>query len=157
MTMAPDEARSGHVKTTAVRGRALALALAFGRTGLLFACLAIAACSGFGQKKPEPPPPEPNAFPSNYRSQIVGLLATSLTDRADFRGALIAPPVLKPVGENQHYVVCIQLNGHNQHKEKIVVFLGGVPNIFVDAKPDQCTGAAYEPFRELEAALPAKS
>jgi len=147
--MAHDESRSRPVKAGAVRG--------FGAAGLLSVCLAIAGCSGFGESKPKPPPPEPNAYPSNYRSQVTSLLATSLTDRADFRGALIAPPALKPIGDNQHYVVCVQLNGHNQHKEKIVIFLAGIPNIFVDAKPEQCAGAAYEPFRELEAALPAKS
>jgi hypothetical protein len=77
-----------------------------------------------------------------------------VTDRSDFRGALISQPVLKPIGDNQHYVVCLQFNGRSQIKSKVAIYLGGQMNEFIDSEPAQCSDAAYQPFKELEAALP---
>jgi hypothetical protein len=135
------------------------------RAGLicLLAALALAGCSGgslFGGPKRDQPPPivDANAYPSDYRRQIATMLATLLKDRADFRGALIAPPELKPVaqGSTPHYVVCVQLSVHSQPRTKVAVFLGGSPTQFVDATPEQCAGAAYQSFTELELETPQK-
>lgn len=93
-------------------------------------------------------------YPANYKNQIAGLLMTNLTQNADYRNSLISPPVMKPVGQNQHYVACVQLNGFNQHKEKAVIYFAGNINQFVDATPDECAGAAYEPFTELAKLAP---
>src|ERR1700688_3561834 len=54
-------------------------------------------------------------------------------DRPHFRNSLIGAPMLKQVGAGEHYIVCVQLNGHNQHKEKVVIYLGTTINQFVDA------------------------
>lgn len=119
-----------------------------------------AGCSGFGGPKTQQaavPPPDPNAFPANYRIQIARFLATQLTDRADFRGALISPPVLKPVGDSQHYVVCLQFNGHTQIRNKVAIYLAGEITQFIDSKPEQCADAAYQPFKELESVTPSTS
>lgn len=99
-----------------------------------------------------------NLYPANYRMQIARLLSTLLTDRADFHGALIAPPMLKPVADssNLHYVVCVQLNGHNTQKTKVAIYLAGEPTQFIDATPEQCGDAAYQPFTELETVKPGK-
>ena len=130
-------------------------------TGLLLAA-ALAGCSGLswnlgGSNSAQTAAPvDPNLYPANYRSQVARLLATLLKDRADFYGALIAPPMLKPVAgsPNQHYVVCVQLYGHNVPRNKAVVYLAGQPTQFVDAGPQQCGDAAYQPFGELQAAKP---
>jgi hypothetical protein len=122
---------------------------------VLLASIIVAGCSWSGKPKPAETV-DPNAYPANYRTQIVTLLTTLLTDRADFRGALIAPPALKPVGQSQHYVVCLQLNGHNQHKDKVVIYLAGVPTQYIDSKPEQCADAAYQPFKELEDMTPTR-
>jgi hypothetical protein len=90
-----------------------------------------------------------NIMPTNYRDQIASFLSTTLTDNADFRNSLIAPPVLKPVGANQHYVACVQFNGHNQHKDKAIIYFAGSINQVVDATPEECGGAPYGPFPEL--------
>jgi len=120
-----------------IAGAGLALALA---------SMSVAGCGS----APKPAPViDPNAIPANYRNQIATFLMTMLTDRADFRNALIAPPALKPVGQSQHYVVCVQFNGHNQHKDKAVIYLAGAINQYVDAAPEQCADAAYQPFTEL--------
>jgi hypothetical protein len=115
---------------------------------VLLASLAAGGCST--------PKPEPalDTYPANYKSQIATFLMTVLTDRADFRNALIAAPVMKPVGNSQHYVACVQLNGHNQHKDKAVIYLIGAINQYVDATPDQCAGAPYEPYKELAPLAP---
>jgi hypothetical protein len=114
-----------------------------------------AGCSGFGGSKPAQPQPaaDPNAYPADYRNQIVIFLRQSLTDRADFRGALISAPALKPIGDGQHYMVCVQVTGRGQPKTKVAIYLAGIMTQFIDAT-DQCIGAAYLPFKELEAAIP---
>lgn len=116
---------------------------------------AVAGCSSFGGSKPAQPQPaaDPNAYPADYRTQIVAFLRQSLTDRADFRGALISAPALKPIADSQRYMVCVQVNGRGQAKIKVAIYLGGLMTQFIDAT-DQCTGVAYLPFRELEAAIP---
>ena len=122
---------------------------------LLLAAGALGACSGgfggFGKKPAPDVVVNPDPYPANYRKEVATLFATSLEDRADFRGALIAAPALKPVaaGQTLHYVVCVQLTGHNDRRTKAVVFLEGKPNQFIDATPQQCGDAAYQPFAEL--------
>lgn len=122
----------------------------------LLAAAAVSGCTAFSGSKPVKPAVDPNTYPANYRNQIVTFLLTELTDRADFHGALIAEPALKPVQQSQRYVVCLELNGHNEQKTKVTIFLAGEITQFVDAKPEQCSGAAYQPFKELEDATPSK-
>jgi hypothetical protein len=90
--------------------------------------------------------------------QVAHLLSTLLKDRADFYGAVISPPTLKPVpgSPNQHYVVCVQLNGRNVQRNKVVVYLAGQPTQFIDSGPQQCGDAAYQPFGELQTVKPEK-
>jgi hypothetical protein len=118
---------------------------------LLLASLAVAGCSN----TPKPAAvTDPNVLPTDYRNQIATYLAQIVTDRADFRNALIGSPVLRPVGASEHYIVCVQFNGHNQRKDKVVIYLGPNINQYVDASPGQCGDAAYQPFTELAAWLP---
>src|ERR1700729_3200009 len=116
---------------------------------LLLGSIAIAGCSNTA--KPEV---DANLMPTDYRNQVATYLGQVVTDRADFRNSMIGSPVLKQVGASEHYVVCVMLNGRNQHKEKVVIYLGTDINQFVDATPGQCADAAYQPFKELAALLP---
>lgn len=124
-------------------------------TALLVTAALLAACSGgfsgFGSKRAPAAVVNPDSYPAAYRQQVATLLVMNLSDRADYRGALIAAPALKPVagGQTQHYVVCLQFTGHNDRRTKAVVYLEGKPNEFVDATPEECNGAAYQPFTEL--------
>jgi hypothetical protein len=120
---------------------------------LLLAAMAVAGCSG---KSAQEAAVEPNAVPANYKIQLAVYLNEQLDDRADFQGAFIGAPTLKPVGDSQRIVVCLQFNGHNMHKDKVAVFFAGTLTQFVDAKPQQCADATYEPFRELAAMTPPK-
>jgi hypothetical protein len=130
---------------------------------VLLLAAALAGCSGLnfhlGSNSAQPAVTvDPNLYPTNYRMQIARLLATLLKDRADFYGALISQPTLKPVADspNQHYVVCVQLNGHNVQRNKVVIYLAGQPTQFIDSAPQQCSDAAYQPFTELQTVKPEK-
>jgi hypothetical protein len=120
---------------------------------LVMAAAALAGCSSFG-KPQQTAAADPNAFPTNYRNTLVAFLRQSLTDQADFRGAMISEPAIKPVEASQHYVVCVQFSPQSKIKTKAVVFLSGKMTQFVDAAPEQCGDAAYQPFKELDAANP---
>ncbi|HMG80371.1 MAG TPA: hypothetical protein VK591_16940 [Xanthobacteraceae bacterium] len=129
--------------------RDIAATIARTGTALLLASLAIAGCSNTPK-----PAADATVMPTDYRNQIATYLGLVVTDRADFRNSMIGAPVLKPVGSGEHYIVCVMLNGHNQHKEKVVIYLGTMVNQFVDATPGQCADTAYQPFKELAALLP---
>ena len=120
---------------------------------LVMAAVALGGCSA----RKEQQAVDPNALPTNYRSTLVAFLRQSLTNRADFRGAMISEPALKTVGPSQHYVVCIQFNPRSQIKTKAAVFLSGQMTQFIDAGPEQCADAVYSPFKELDAAIPSAS
>lgn len=125
------------------------------RTGsvLLAAALVLAGCSSFGKKQPTQAP-DPNAYPANYRKQIAGYLVTELKDRADFYNAVISAPALKPIGDSQRYVVCIRYNGHIPAKEKMFIYFAGALQQYIDATPDLCGDAQYQPFTELAGIVP---
>jgi hypothetical protein len=122
--------------------------------GGMAAALVSMALAGCSSTKKDVAPVDPNLYPANYRIQITEFLRQSLTTRADFRGALISPPVLKPIGDSQRYMVCLQFNGNSQIKTKVAIYFGGLLTQFIDATPDQCGDAAYQPFKELSGALP---
>ena len=116
----------------------------------------VAGCS-FNTQHPVAPTVDPNLFPQNYRKQIAVYLSQELLDRADFRGARISQPALKPVGgETPRYVVCLQFNGRSQIKNKMAIYLAGDITQFLDAGPEQCSDAVYQPFPELEQVVPEK-
>jgi hypothetical protein len=121
----------------------------------VLAAVALGGCSGFGKSKSTPVPEiDPNSYPQDYRRQIALYLMENLKDRADFRRALIAEPALKPVGQSTRYVVCLQFNGNNDRKDKVIIYLGGSLQQYVDAKPEQCGDAQFQPFPELAAKAP---
>jgi hypothetical protein len=135
------------VKLNLYRGLAAAL--------LPFLAIVVAGCE-INTKIPAAPAVDPNLYPQNYRKQIAIYLSQQLLDRADFRGTRISQPVLKPVGDTQHYIVCVQFSGHSEMKSKVAIYLAGQITQFVDSTPEQCGDAAYAPFTELEQTLPDK-
>jgi hypothetical protein len=126
------------------------------RVAAALLAVTVAGCSGFGgPKKDDVTAADPNTYPANYRTQIADFLRQSLTSRADYRGALISQPTLKTVGDNQRYVVCLQFNGNSQIKNKVAIYFAGMISQFIDSTPEQCSDAAYQPFKELGGAPPA--
>ena len=50
-------------------------------------------------------------------------------------------------------MVCVQFNGRSQIKNKVAIYLAGEITQFIDSTTaEQCGDAAYQPFKELEAA-----
>jgi hypothetical protein len=126
-----------------------------GRPGtwlLVASAIAMAGCSS--GPKPDQAASNPDVYPKDYQRQIAMYLRTELTDRADFRGAMIAEPAMRPVGSSQHYVVCLRFNGHKERKDKAVVYLDGQISQFVDSKPEQCGAAVLTPFQTLDDIIP---
>jgi hypothetical protein len=130
-------------------------------TAILAAAVTLAGCGSsgtgiFGGPKQTQPVQivDANAFPAFYKQQIATYLMNELSDRADFRNALIAPPTLKQVGDSQRYVVCLQFNGRNEHKNKVVIYFAGELQQYIDPTPEQCGDAAFQPYQELAAAQP---
>jgi hypothetical protein len=124
------------------------------RTFVVLAVAAAAAgCVGNRDTGPSIETVPPSA---NYKNQIAAYLRLNLTDREDFRGALISAPMLKPFGVNPHYLVCLRFNGRGERKDKVVVYLGPSISQYLDANPEQCGDAVFEPFKDLEDVMPAK-
>jgi hypothetical protein len=123
------------------------------RAGMILIMVA-AVLAGCSSKNQQAAAIDPNLVPANYRSALVTFLRQSLTNRADFRGAMISEPALKPVAGSQHYVVCVQFNPRSAIKTKAAVYLAGQMTQFIDATPEQCADASYQPFKELDAATP---
>jgi len=138
------DGREGSIKV-----RSASINLRAGAAAMLLS-IALAGCS----TKKDDVVVDPNLYPATYRTQLLEFLRQSLTSRPDFRGALIAPPILKQVGDNPRYIVCVQFTGNGQSKSKVAIFFAGMISQFVDASPEQCGDAAYQPFKELAGALP---
>jgi hypothetical protein len=100
---------------------------------------------------------DPNIPPANYRAEILAFLRTYLNDPTRIRSAVISEPALRSTGRDDRYAVCLRFNARKNDgqyegvRERIVFFLSGRLDTMVDAKRDQCAGAAYQPFPELEA------
>jgi hypothetical protein len=120
----------------------------------LLAATAVAACSGLSSSSNPSPENDGNVFPDQYQLKIAKYLRTELLDNADFHGAFISPLAVKPVGASHRYVACVRFNPKSKIKDKAAVFLSGSLTQFVDATPDQCGDAQYQPFRELDSVAP---
>jgi len=97
-----------------------------------------------------------NAYPAHYKADILAGMHAYLNDPTAIRDAAIAEPALKPVGNVTRYVVCVKFNPKKNAaeyagvKEIAAVFLAGRFDDFVEAPKQQCAGATYAPFPELQ-------
>ncbi len=119
-------------------------------------------CGGCAQELlPSGGPPhaseeEINIYPANYKPDILGAMHAYLNDPTGVREAGIAEPAVKSVGGNNRYVVCVRFNGKKTGnayagvKEIAAVFMAGRFDRFVDQAKEQCAGATYAPFPELQ-------
>jgi hypothetical protein len=104
-----------------------------------------------------------NAFPTNYKADIMAAMHVYLNDPTGIRDAAVSPPVLKEAGGERRYMACVKLNPKKNStdyagvRELAAVFLVGrfdhfmeIPVNQSDASKNPCVGAAYAPFPELE-------
>ncbi len=98
-----------------------------------------------------------DAYPSNYKSDILAAMHAYLNDPTGIRDGSVSPPVLKPVGGINHYVACVRFsakkngNVYDGVKEIAGVFIAGRLDHFLDPAPARplCAGVSYAPFPEL--------
>lgn len=119
--------------------------------------LILAGCSDLGHRRTEERAEGGNAYPENYRSELLAFLRTYLNDPTNVRDAAIAEPVLKDVGGRPRYVACVRFNAKNRDhkylgvKEGLALYVGGRFSQFLDSPREMCQGATYQPFPELQA------
>jgi hypothetical protein len=100
-----------------------------------------------------------NAFPRDYRPQLLGFLRSSLND-PKFRDASVSEPALKPIsGGVNRYVACVRFTdqggteAHPHIDDKLAIFFHGNLNQLIDADANQCAAVAYKPLVEPDTAL----
>jgi hypothetical protein len=99
-----------------------------------------------------------NAYPTNYRSDILAAMHAYLNDPTGIRDAAVAVPVLKPASTSlpARYMVCVRYNAKKNAtdyagvKDVAAVFLAGRFDQFVETPKELCAEATYTPFPELE-------
>jgi len=120
---------------------------------------ALAGCASFSNE----PSPEVqhanwearNVYPQSYRSEILAYMRNYLNEPGNVRDAFVSDPELRPMGLGNRYVSCVRYNlrntpgGSPPGREHIVTFVEGKLDVVREAK-DQCAGAAYAAFPELE-------
>jgi hypothetical protein len=112
--------------------------------------VAVAGCSSF-QVPPEHV--DPNIVPSKYKTEILNYLRANPGNYENTRETYLSAPVLKPFGAESRYVACLRVVGPDWRKEKMLIYFGGELNQIVDATPEICGGAAYQPYPELTTTL----
>jgi hypothetical protein len=98
-----------------------------------------------------------NAYPANYKSDILGAMHAYLDNPTGIREAAIGEPALKTKGGTTRYVVCVRFNGKkgrgNEYagtREVAAEFMAGRFNQFIENIKDLCAGTTYTPFPELQ-------
>ena len=102
-----------------------------------------------------------NAYPANYKSDILAGMHAYLDNPTGIRDAAIGEPVLKTEGGTTRYVVCLKFNAKKNRsndyagtKEIAAEFMIGRLNQFIENIKDLCTGVTYTPFPELQKLSP---
>jgi hypothetical protein len=124
------------------------------------ASLLLSACAGhlFHSESDRAADSDINAYPANYKSDILAAMHAYLNDPTGIHNAAVSAPMLKSVSGPTHYIVCLQFNAKTDNgansgpKQVAAVFLAGRFDNFIEqpAATKACAEAAYEPFPELE-------
>jgi hypothetical protein len=139
---------TGRVGSSAKEGRFRLL--------LLASPIAISACT-VGHLSGDILDDPRNPRPANYKPDILAMLRVYLNDPSQIKDAYISEPMMQSIGERRRFVVCLRLNakkGDGQYggdKEYVVIFVRGRLDQMIDAKPEQCQTAEYQPFPEAQA------
>jgi hypothetical protein len=94
--------------------------------------------------------------PANYRPEILAFMHTYLNNPVGVREAAIAEPVQRTVGGRPRYVVCLrfaerQMDGtYRDVRERGVLFINGRLDRMLPNASDECAGAVYRPFPDME-------
>jgi len=103
---------------------------------------------------------EINVYPANYKSDILAAMHAYLNDPTGIRDAAISEPALKSSGNISRYIACVRFTPKKNAKEYAgpkeiaAVFLAGRFDRFIDTPKDECAGATYVGFPELQKLSP---
>src|SRR6266853_4043296 len=116
-------------------------------TGLAAVSVAV-ALTGCGSER-EARETRINAYPDNYRPDLLAALHTYVSDPTNIRDAYISDPALKPIGTQNRYAACVRFNAKNSDgrylgsKDVLAIFVAGRFDQFVD--PSMQLGPASQP------------
>jgi hypothetical protein len=142
-----------------MRGIAARPARAFAKIGLYLGTTFLAAwLSGCAHNQPDSSGATAlNAYPTNYKSDILAAMHAYLDNPTGIRDAAIGEPALKSAGGTTRYLVCVKFNGKRGRsndyagtKEVAAEFMVGRFDQFIENIKDLCAGTAYTPFPELQ-------
>jgi hypothetical protein len=97
-----------------------------------------------------------NAYPTNYKSDILAAMHAYLNNPTGIRDAAISEPTLNWSGAVNRYVACLRftpkknVSEYGSTREIAAVFMGGRLDRFVDLPKTECTGVTYAAFPELQ-------
>ena len=125
--------------------------------GLIIMALALSACAG-GHHRTDEAGEGVNAYPTNYKTDILAAMRVYLSDPTAIRDASISEPVLKPASLTMpsRYMLCLRFNPkktatvYEGMREVAAVFVAGRFDQFIETPKDICAGVTYAPFPELE-------
>jgi hypothetical protein len=127
--------------------------------GLIIVALALSACAGGRHRTDEAGGDEGvNAYPTNYKTDILAAMRVYLSDPTAIRDASISEPVLKSATLTMpsRYMLCLRFNPkkiatlYEGVREVAAVFVAGRFDQFIETPKELCAGAAYAPFPDLE-------
>ena len=99
---------------------------------------------------------EAQTFPTDYRAQILAFLHTYLNSPVGVRAAQIAEPVQRTVGGRVRYVACLRYaekqsdGSYREPRERAIVFVSGRLDRIMTNAGEECAGAVYAAFPDLE-------
>jgi hypothetical protein len=97
-----------------------------------------------------------NAYPANYKTDILGAMHAYLNNPTGIRDAAISEPAIKTVAGTTRYMACLKFNAKKNAtdyagtKEIVAVFLAGRFDQFIENTKDLCAGVTYAPYPELQ-------
>jgi hypothetical protein len=127
--------------------------------GLIIIALALSACAGGHHRTDEAGGDEGiNAYPTNYKTDILAAMRVYVGDPTAIRDASISEPVLKSATLTMpsRYMLCLRFNPkktatvYEGMREVAAVFVAGRFDQFIETPKDICAGVTYAPFPELE-------
>jgi len=95
-------------------------------------------------------------YPGNYRPEMLAFLKTYLNNPVGVHEAMIAEPVQRTVNGRVRYVSCLRFaerqsdGSYREPRERAILFVDGRLDRIIANAGDECAGAAYAPFPEME-------
>lgn len=95
-------------------------------------------------------------FPANYRSEVLAFMHSYLNNPVGVRQAAMAEPVQRTVGGRTRYVACLRYSerqsdgAYRDARDHAVLFVNGRLDRMIPNPDDECAGAVYAAFPELE-------